>query len=499
VENRTYLSLFSGIESATVALESLGYKALGFAEIAPFASAVLAHHYPEVPNFGDITTLEFEEKVRDLRPQILIGGSPCQAFSLSGLRQSLNDARGNLTLTFLKIADLVQAPIIIWENVTGVLNTKDNAFGNFITGLAFSNVETALTPSGKTWAKAGYLKGDKRTLIWRTLNSKYFNTAQNRSRVFAVAVNNDFLSNNPTFHPLSLFEINKPEHDFGKKSNIKEEGIFCTSQDITPRAVYSEVAYTLRAGNHGVNTVFNEQDDKLYSLSPGEMEQLMGFKEGYTDISFKGKKATFSQRATVLGNSFVSTIIYWIVAQLHNPNTDANLLQKLSNTLLNDGPVFEYTKFENFCLYDLVYWINAGQGNSHWDEVKLSDIVKFGGIPLSPVNTMGIVDRIDRKLKMENIKPKALIVLEKLHKEIYSHIKNKLLQSDTLYNIEVGFLIKWAESNPHFTEIKSELLKIHNPMTGVNGDGNLGKLGYKLSYSEVEISGTLKETLLTYL
>lgn len=491
MQNKTYLSLFSGIESASVALHKLNYTALGFAELAPFASEVLASHYPNVINYKDITCPHFEDKIKELRPTILIGGSPCQAFSLAGLRQSLDDARGNLTLAFLKIADIVEAPIVIWENVTGVLNTKDNAFGNFLTGLAYDTANVSvLTPSQKTWAKAGYIQGNKRTVAWRTLNSRFFDTAQNRERVFVVAVDNDYLKQHPTVHPLSLFDITTTKPKSLKVSNTAENGIFCTSQDITPRALYSEYAYTLRAGNHGVNTVFNEQDNKLYTLSAEEMEQLMGFEAGYTDISYKGKKATFSQRAYVLGNSFVSTIIHWIVSQLENTQKDMNVINAVSANLLKEKNVFEYAKLDTVEHESVKYWVNAEVGNSEWNEVKLTDVVKFSGTPLSMNNTMGIVDRIDRKIKAERIKPKAKQVMNILHQQIYAHIKQKLSQSSTLFNIEVGFLIRWAEQYQH-SAIKSALQDIYTPMVGENGDGNLGKFGYKLAYSAITLSNDL--------
>lgn len=492
MSNKTYLSLFSGIESATVALEKLNYQAVGFAELAPFASAVLKHHYPEVTNFEDITCPHFEDKIRHLRPKILIGGSPCQAFSLAGLRQSLDDARGNLTLSFLKIADIVEAPIVIWENVTGVLNTKDNAFGNFLTGLAFdTDFSEVLTPKGKTWAKAGFIKGSKRIVAWRTLNSKCFDTAQSRDRVFVVAVSVEHLVTDPQCHPLALFDITDKPIKSIKDINTNEDGIFCTSQDITPRAVFTECAYTLRAGNHGVNTVFNPKEEKLYTLSAEEMELLMGFPEGYTDIPFNNKKATFSQRAKVLGNSFVSTIIHWIVSQLEK-DKDLILLDSIQASITKDNHVFEYKNTEKFTINDKTWILNGSEGNAQWNEVKLTDVVKFTGAPLSMNNTMGIVDRIDRKINSNRIKPKATQVLNILHQNIYKHIFDKLKTTHSLFNIEIGFLIRWAKEH-QLNDIELQLQQIYTPMVGEDGSGNLGKSGFKLAYSV----NTLNDELVT--
>ena len=184
-------SVCSGIEAASVAWNGLGWKASWFAEIEQFPSAVLNHHYPEVPNLGDMTKLP--EKILNQEidaPDILCGGTPCQAFSVAGNRQSLDDARGNLTLTFCEIADALDTvrdipAIIFWENVPGVLNTKDNAFGCFLARLAGEDSE--LKPSGKRWTNAGVVFGHKRTVAWRVLDAQYFGLAQRRKRVFVVA------------------------------------------------------------------------------------------------------------------------------------------------------------------------------------------------------------------------------------------------------------------------------------------------------------------------
>jgi len=193
--NLTYGSVCSGIEAATVAWHPLGWRAAWFAEIEPFPSAVLAHHYPEVPNLVDMTAIARRILTGEVvAPDVLVGGTPCQAFSVAGARQSLDDARGNLTLRFVEIADAIdlvrrragKPPVrIIWENVPGVLSTKDNAFGCFLAGLAGEDVE--LVPSGKRWSNAGCVYGPARAIAWRTLDAQYFGLAQRRRRVFVVA------------------------------------------------------------------------------------------------------------------------------------------------------------------------------------------------------------------------------------------------------------------------------------------------------------------------
>jgi len=182
-------SVCSGIEAASVAWEPLGWTAAWFSEIEPFPCAVLKHHYPDVPNLGDMTKLPDLIRSGQVEvPDILCGGTPCQAFSVAGLRQSLGDERGNLSLTFCEIADAIdeqRKSVIFWENVPGVLSTKDNAFGCFLGALA--GEDDALVPAGGRWANAGFVDGPKRAVAWRILDAQYFGVAQRRRRVFVVA------------------------------------------------------------------------------------------------------------------------------------------------------------------------------------------------------------------------------------------------------------------------------------------------------------------------
>ena len=209
-------SVCSGIEAASVAWNPLGWKAAWLSEIEPFPSAVLAHHYPDVSNLGDMTLLP--ERIRSGEveaPDLFCGGTPCQAFSVAGLRKSLDDARGNLSLTFCEIANAIDdvrsvrgdAPaIIFWENVPGVLSTKDNAFGCFLAGLAGEDGE--LKPSGGKWTNAGCVYGPQRAVAWRVLDAQYFGVAQRRRRVFVVASARD------NFDPAAvLFEFNGVRRD----------------------------------------------------------------------------------------------------------------------------------------------------------------------------------------------------------------------------------------------------------------------------------------------
>lgn len=191
----TYGSVCSGIEAATCAWHQLGWKAEWLAEIEPFPSAVLAHHYPNTPNLGDMTKLAAQVLAgRIPAPDILVGGTPCQAFSVAGMRQGMLDPRGALTIKYVELADATDLirtrrgepeAIVVWENVPGVLSDKGNAFGCFLGALAGEDCE--LQPAGKRWADAGCVYGPKRTIAWRILDAQYFGLAQRRRRVFVVA------------------------------------------------------------------------------------------------------------------------------------------------------------------------------------------------------------------------------------------------------------------------------------------------------------------------
>ena len=164
-----YLSVCSGIEAATVAWHPLGWQAVGFSEIEKFPSQVLAHHYPDVPNLGDMT--KFKEWNFESNIDVFVGGTPCQSFSVAGLRKGLDDPRGNLMLTYLAIADKYRPRWLVWENVPGVLSSNGGKdFGTFLGGLG----------------ELGY------GFAYRVLDAQYFGVAQRRRRVFVVGYLGDW-------------------------------------------------------------------------------------------------------------------------------------------------------------------------------------------------------------------------------------------------------------------------------------------------------------------
>jgi len=164
-----YLSVCSGIEAATVAWHPLGWEAVAYSEIEKFPSEVLAHHYPNTPNVGDMT--KFKEWNLESNVDLFVGGTPCQSFSVAGLRKGLDDPRGNLMLTYLAIADKYRPRWLVWENVPGVLSSNGGKdFGTFLGGLG----------------ELGY------GFAYRVLDAQYFGVAQRRRRVFVVGYLGDW-------------------------------------------------------------------------------------------------------------------------------------------------------------------------------------------------------------------------------------------------------------------------------------------------------------------
>ena len=163
-----YGSVCSGIEAATVAWHSLGWGPAFFSEIEKFPREVLAHHYPEVPLHGDFTTIG-EKQYGSI--DLLVGGTPCQSFSVAGLRKGLDDDRGNLSLEFIKLAQRERPRWVVWENVPGVLSSNGGKdFGSFLGALG----------------EIGY------GFAYRVLDAQYFGVAQRRRRVFVVGYLGDW-------------------------------------------------------------------------------------------------------------------------------------------------------------------------------------------------------------------------------------------------------------------------------------------------------------------
>ena len=166
-----YLSVCSGIEAATVAWHDMGWNPVGFSEIEKFPSQLLAHHYPNVTNYGDMT--KFKEWNINEPVNLLVGGTPCQSFSVAGLRKGLEDPRGNLMLTYLAMANHFKPKWLLWENVPGVLSSNGGSdFAALLQGLA----------------ELGY------GFSYRVLDAQHFGVPQRRKRVFVVGCLGDWRS-----------------------------------------------------------------------------------------------------------------------------------------------------------------------------------------------------------------------------------------------------------------------------------------------------------------
>jgi len=263
-------TLCSGIGAPEVAAERLGWQTLFCSEIAPYARKILAARFGAGVGNGPRLFDDFTATPVDDYPSVdvLVAGTPCQAFSVAGNRKSLDDARGNLTLQLIEYAHgLAARPVrplrnLIWENVPGCLNTFDNAFGCFLAGLV--GADAPICPPGAVWGKvdpdtgttgwescgfpsSGMVQGPRGRAAWRVLNSQYFGLAQRRNRVFVIA---DF--GNGADPASVLFERRGRDGDFTPGADPGED----FADDVEAGAGvdgFPTAAGTLRAGRGGAD------------------------------------------------------------------------------------------------------------------------------------------------------------------------------------------------------------------------------------------------------
>lgn len=339
-----YLSVCSGMEAATVAWHHMGWTPVGFSEIEPFPSQILKHHYPTIPNYGDLTKFK-EWNIQPGSVDLLVGGTPCQAFSVAGLRKGLDDPRGNLALTFLALADHLRPKYILWENVPGVLSSsKGRDFASFISALA----------------ELGY------GFAWRVCDAQYFGVPQRRKRVFLLAIEG---AGNWRTAAEILFErkslcgdiAESNEEGEGTTSDageiIERNGILWSAGDQSNAERLIDKAGTLNCnkGQRGGyicpiildRAAFNQGQNAQYEpfieqtetcptivsrgphavqhstiksiavrrLTPVECERLQGFPDNYSQIPWKGKPADQcpdGPRYNACGNSMAVPVMRWI-------------------------------------------------------------------------------------------------------------------------------------------------------------------------------------------
>lgn len=349
----TFASVCSGIEGASVAWHPLGWESAWYAEIDPFASAVLAHRFPEVPNRGDFTQIENDGTSLD----VLIGGTPCQDFSVAGLRAGLAGERGALTIEFVRLLDRLRPRWFIWENVPGVLSCDGGrAFGTFLRAVG----------------DVGY------GFAYRVLDAQFFGVPQRRRRVFvvgrlgdwrgpaAVLIERSGLLGHPPPRrkagPTSTFiagtgvgggggaDDNSAQGHHLVAHTLRAEG-FDASEDGTgcgislvampfdtnqitsatngSRPEYGQPSPTLATGqppaiafsckDHGSDAVMKSETDFVVlraagvrRLTPREYERLQGFPDDWTAVPYRKKPAADGPRYRALGNSFAVPCIRWI-------------------------------------------------------------------------------------------------------------------------------------------------------------------------------------------
>jgi len=372
-EKLTFGSVCSGIEASRLAFAPYGFKQLWSSEIAEFPSKVLEHHFPEVTNVGNMLELPklILEKKYDA-PDIMCGGTPCQAFSLAGWQNGLADERGQLTMTFIEIANAIDKirleekknkSIILWENVEGVLNDRTNAFGNFIAGLAGFKQEIKISK----WTKAGFLEGPDRNVAWRVIDAKYFGLPQQRRRLYVLA-------GGKTFKPDQvLFEFDSKDVTKSLKLNSKKvkEPTLSLFSDLssneynTDRIFYKDgvkfqifreytdclySAYgTKWNGNAAAynGSLYVAQNDRIRRFTPLECERLMGFPDNYTKVN--GNSHT--NRFQAVGNSWAVPVVDWIGSRIKIFDSD-----------------------NNFELNDWTKYINHKNNNLHTELFLLGDV-----------------------------------------------------------------------------------------------------------------------------
>lgn len=340
-----FLSVCSGIEAASVAWDDFA-RPVAFAEINPFAAALLAHRFPHVPNLGDMTTIAARIRSGEVAaPSVLVGGTPCQAFSIAGKRASLDDARGQLSLSFVEIANAIDAArlvrgkracAVLWENVPGCLSTDDNAFGCLLAALAGEALP--LVPAGSKWSNAGYVFGPQRTIAWRVLDAEYFGVPQRRPRVFVVA------SAARGVDPLAvLFEREGVRRDSCSRGAAVED--FTRAHDVglgighfarltcisnsegatgLPYLTRSNIAKVVNNQTPLMSFIDDAGREFVRRLTPTECERLHGLPDDWTNIPWRGKPdAPDTLRYAALGNSMAVPVMRWIGRRLAREMTES--------------------------------------------------------------------------------------------------------------------------------------------------------------------------------
>lgn len=344
------LSTFSGISAASVAWKPLGFEFAGYCEPAAFQSHVLnarcdataPKYLPKhkdfppkkyasisggsVVNFGDVTAIT-DDDLRALGPvDVLEGGSPCQAFSISGLRRGLEDDRGNLTLAFadlaLRMREINNLRFVVWENVKGVLSDKTNGFGCLLGALAGGRNGDPLVPPRSGWTNAGHVLSRNEhgatdvTLCWRTVDSQFFEVPQRRERVFL------FASFDPDVDAGSvLAEFDRENRDPASRRRSEQDATR-SSQEGAGELIWPPVLGTLNASGAGMSRPAGQGNELDFVLvfsdgtvrrpTPVECERGQGFPDGWTDVAVGKRQALDIERYRGIGNSMSVPVMEFV-------------------------------------------------------------------------------------------------------------------------------------------------------------------------------------------
>ena len=393
-------SICSGIEAASVAWKDFNFDFKWFSEIAEFQSNFLRIKYPNIKNLGDMNLIGKKIATAEIdSPDLICGGTPCQAFSLAGFQNGLNDERGNLTLKFCEIIDendkvrKVQnkdGTIVFWENVEGVLKDKTNAFGCFLSLLSGCNKELEL----KKWPNAGLLRGPKRNIAWRILDAKYFGLPQQRRRLYVVAGGKDFSPENILFekHERNFGELKKYPLIFEKDGHSYE--VFREYTD----CLYSAYGTKWNGNAAAYNgSLFVVQDGRLRRFTPLECERLLGFPDNYTFID----KVRPTNRYQGVGNSWAVPVVKWIGERIKNYKEMGFSISEDDFSLWGRTTKF----YDSTILFDLGKEIvplqngitlNGTEIPEDINSSNIADIIEFNEVEnffISPVGCAGILRR----------------------------------------------------------------------------------------------------------
>ena len=275
-----YLSICSGIEAATVAFKPLNWHPVAFSEIDTFPNAVLAHHYPDVPNAGDFVTIKGDTYGHI---DLIIGGTPCQSFSLAGLRKGLDDERGNLALEFIRLLHRTRPKWFVWENVPGVLSSNSGRdFASLLSGFTGQNIVSQKHDrSGIIQGTNGYADY---SVAWRILDAQHFGVPQRRRRVFVVG----YLGDDWRPPAAVLFEQESMCRDF-TPCQRKREGTSTFFETSFGKFLDNNIIGTLQAGsgyfgNGSKNLVMSNGDNVTGTICASDGEK--GFVG--VQVAFKG-------------------------------------------------------------------------------------------------------------------------------------------------------------------------------------------------------------------